>query len=113
MPRGKWHRPEEIPTFIDEIGQRQRNIVWPDPLVNSRGIDAFLWKGAERPTRVQRIGAWLIGLFELGLGLQGLIWAIEKRSFLFGLVSIVVLIMGARSFRAGFRVHQDRRSHRD
>ena len=30
---------------IEAIKAKQRNTVWPDTMVNSRGVDAFLWRG--------------------------------------------------------------------
>jgi hypothetical protein len=48
--------------YQKEIDNKQRNIVWPGPLVNSRGVDEFFWKGSPSPTMVQRISAWLFGL---------------------------------------------------
>ena len=48
--------------YLKDIDNKQRNIIWPGPLVNSRGVDEFFWKGSPRPTMVQRIAAWLFGL---------------------------------------------------
>ena len=52
---------------IEEIKAKQRNTAWPDTIVNSRGVDEFLWKGSSDAPLVQRIGAWIFGLtFVLG-----------------------------------------------
>ena len=62
--------------FIDDIRRSQRNVVWPDPVVNSRSVDEFLWKGSASPTLVQRIGAWLFGVSLIGPGAGCVIVAI-------------------------------------
>ena len=47
----------KLDTFIADVERKQKNVVWPDPLVNSRGVDQFFWRGCPNPTVVQRIGA--------------------------------------------------------
>jgi hypothetical protein len=48
--------------MIQEMRDKQSNLLWPQTLKNSRGIDGFLVRGSPNPTLVQRIAAWLIGL---------------------------------------------------
>jgi hypothetical protein len=57
----------ELEAFIADVERRQRNVVWPDPLVNARSVDQFFWSGSPSPTGVQRVAAWLIGLIFIGL----------------------------------------------
>jgi hypothetical protein len=45
--------------FLKEIENNQRNVVWPGPLVNGRGVDEFFWKGSPNPTTVQRVATLL------------------------------------------------------
>lgn len=54
--------------FHQEVQERQRNLVWPDPARNSRMADVFLWRGSPQPTPVQRIAACLIGVTLIGIG---------------------------------------------
>ena len=90
--------------YLKEIGDKQRNIVWPGPLVNSRGVDEFLWKGSPNPTLIQRIAAWLFGLVFIGIAsvllyiawnLGGSAWAI------FGGGAILFLVFGVRHIWSG------------
>ena len=62
------HR-RHLDDFIDESKKRQRNIVFPDTVRNGRTVDAYLWKGNPDAPLVQRIGACLIGLFYMAVGL--------------------------------------------
>jgi hypothetical protein len=88
--------------FIDEIKARQRNIVWPDALVNSRAVDVFLWRGSSDAPLVQRIGAWLFGLLYLGFGV--VLWSIARREKLLPLavISAASFLLGAKIFLNGF-----------
>lgn len=52
-------RESDLEKFIEEVEGKHRNIVWPDPLVNSQTVDRFFCKGSPNPTVVQRIAAWL------------------------------------------------------
>jgi hypothetical protein len=54
--------------FIESIKAKQRNTVWPDTLINSRGVDEFLWKGSPDPSLVQRLAAFIFGLTFVLLG---------------------------------------------
>jgi hypothetical protein len=33
------------PDSTQDLRQTQRNVIWPDPLRNSRAVDVFLWRG--------------------------------------------------------------------
>jgi hypothetical protein len=63
-------RRRNLDNFIHEAKNRQRNIVFPDTVRNARSIDAYLWKGNPNAPLVQRVGACLIGLFFIGIGLM-------------------------------------------
>jgi hypothetical protein len=97
----------DLHKLIEDYREKQRNIVWPDPLINATRADRFLWNGSPNPTRVQRVASWLVGsvLFAQGLSLFG--WAIRERAS-FGSVLILVSLAsaftfgGIRIFRNGF-----------
>ena len=92
-----------------EIEARQRNIGWPDSVVNGRRVDEFLWKGSPNPTVVQRIGACLFGLAYLAAG-SVMFWAAqEERLWLLIMISVGVILFGARLFRNGIRVIKQRK----
>jgi len=93
--------------LIEEVRGRQRNTVWPDTMINGSAVDAFLWKGSPHPTLVQRIGAWIFGLFFVLMGIV-LIGAIEQRGpdpgrWLGVVLAFAFIALGGRVFRNGFR----------
>lgn len=91
-------RPEfQRQKLIEEIKAKQSNILWPDAMKNSRGVDEFLWKGAPNAPLVQRIGAWIFGIFFLMAGVSFLDVAYEKHDPL-------ILLMGLAFFGVGIRV---------
>jgi hypothetical protein len=55
--------------YLDRVERRQKNIVWPDPIVNSRAVDKFLWRGIPNPSFVQRVAAWLFGMCYIVIGI--------------------------------------------
>src|SRR5258708_4652298 len=102
------HR-RKLDNLIDEPRARQRNIVFPDTVQNGRAVEVFLWKGSPNPTRVQRIAAWLFGLWFIGLGLACSPLAALARDegdwFGFGamiLISPFGVLVGITTFRNGF-----------
>ncbi len=94
--------------LIEEIRARQRNTVWPDLLINNRGVDAFLWKGSRDAPLVQRIAAWLFGLFFLAAGVAFLDIAYERQSVIPIVMSILFFLIGGRVFFNGFRRRKSR-----
>jgi len=102
------HEHEPDP-FIDEIRAKQRNVVFPDTVRNGRSVDAFLWFGSPNPTRVQRMGAWLVGSAFVCLGLPFIFIAARARDagdwagyWLVLLISLAFVLLGIRIFRNGF-----------
>ena len=101
---------KNLDTFLDETRASQRNIVFPDTVRNGRSVDAFFWNGSSNPPLVQRIAAWMFGLFFLavGLGFAGLaVGAIHEddswiESGILALISLAVVLIGIRVFRNGF-----------
>jgi hypothetical protein len=88
---------------IEEVRAKQRNTVWPDTIRNSRSVDAFFWKGSPDAPLVQRIGAWIFGLTFILVGLGWVDVAYERRSPVFGVLSIVWFAVGGKVFLNGFR----------
>lgn len=97
------HEPDE---FIDEIRSKQRNIVFPDTVRNERGLYDFLWNGTPDPPMVQRIGAWMMGLFLVIAGLFPALMAPGGGNWIdYGvmlLISLPLIAAGIRIFRNGF-----------
>jgi len=69
MKPARPHHQEGHAELLAEVESRQRNIVWPDTMRNSRGMDELLWKGSLTATKVQRVGIAVWGLLFLSLGL--------------------------------------------
>ena len=103
--------------FIDETRASQRNIVFPDTVRNARSVDMFLWRGSPNPTLVQRIGAWMIGLWLMGMGMLlinlavrpyvGAIDAVKRSEALPPMILLMIpsaafVVGGVRVFRNGF-----------
>lgn len=85
--------PEEV---ISEVKKRQENLIWPSPLVNSKGVDGLLWKGDPDAPLVQRIGAVL---FASAFGLIGIVFvgiAWEQRSFGSWLFAAALFLLAIR-----------------
>ena len=102
--------PKKVNEFISETDSRQKNVMWPGPVVNASKVDAFLWHGSANPTFVQRIGAWIFGGQFLVVGLV-LLWIAIHDSrftadttgrFFLSLLSLGALSLGVRIFRNGF-----------
>src|SRR5579862_9565643 len=97
------HKPD--PSHLEEeIRARQENIVWPGPLVNSRGVDEFLWKGSPNPTVIQRIAAWIFGLTFIGMAfaLLALAWNLGGTAIvIFGGGALFSLALGVRHCWSG------------
>jgi hypothetical protein len=92
--------------LIEETKARQRNIVFPNTVRNSRNVDAFLWRGSPDAPLVQRMGAWIFGIFFILCGVCFLEFAREKRSWAVLVFSLVVFLLGGKVFLNGFRRHK-------
>jgi hypothetical protein len=97
---------DEQSKFIEGMRARQRNIVWPDTLINGRFVDRFFLKGSPNPTLVQRIAAWVVGVSFFLAGVLYLSVAKGERSLLCLVVSYGIILLGGLIFRNGFRRHQ-------
>jgi hypothetical protein len=87
---------EQIPKLIEDIRAKQKNVVWPNPLRNSRGVDELLWRGSSKATPVQRIGIALFGFCYLILAIAMIGIGKEDGSIAFYVVGIAMLLLGAR-----------------
>ena len=98
--------PESPQQVLESVKSKQRNTVWPEPLVNSRNVDEFLWKGASDALLVQRVGACLFGMTFVLIGVGWFAAGYAKDWWLFCLLSIVWFFVGVRIFLNGFRKHR-------
>jgi hypothetical protein len=58
-----------IEKLVDEVKHKQSNVTYPDVLLNARNVDALLWKGSHRVTKIQRVGVLLLSLAFLLVGI--------------------------------------------
>lgn len=84
---------EQLRSSVEKV---QRNTLWPDTLDNSREVTVFLWGGYKRPKLVQRIGALLFGLTYFTFGIAIFAQALNKRSVVAGVLSLLWFLLGIR-----------------
>jgi hypothetical protein len=72
-------------------------------MINSRGVDEFLWKGSPDAPFVQRIAAWVFGVFFVLGSIAWLDAAFERHSVIVGVLSIAWFLVGGKVFLNGFR----------
>ena len=88
---------------VEELKARQRNLIWPDALINSRSVDEFLWRGAPDAPLIQRVTAWLFGLAFIAVGIALIVAAYEKHFIIVGVLSIAWFLVGGRVCLNGVR----------
>lgn len=87
---------------LEEVRAKQRNLIWPQTVINGRAVDVFFWRGSPNPTLSQRVAAFLFGTVLLVYGLITLSVARADHSLLWMFVAWGIILMGARAFRNGF-----------
>jgi len=109
MSNGEHEPDQNLDDFIDETCSCQRNIVFPDTFRNVRSVDVFFLRGSPNPTVLQRIGAWLVGMTLVGLGLVFLTLAARRRDeghwidfWIMIMISLAFVWLGTTTFRNGF-----------
>ena len=96
--------------IIEDIEDKQRNTVWPDAMINSKGVDEFLWKGSPDAPLVQRIEAWIFGSLFILIGLGWAAAAYERHWLPIAVLSIAWFLIGGKVFLNGFRKRRPQRS---
>jgi len=105
-------KPVNSERLIERIKVKQKNTVWPGPLINSRGVDEFLWKGSADAPLVQRIGAWIFGLTFIVIGIGIVDVGYRKQSWWDIVFSVVWFLLGGKVFLNGFKRHKTKASKR-
>jgi hypothetical protein len=77
-------------------------VILPESLNTSRAGDKFIWRGGTEAPMVQRIGVWVIGLLIIAAGGFSLDYARRGGSFFGRVVSLTMVLLGAKIFRNGF-----------
>jgi hypothetical protein len=84
--------------FHDELARKQRNVVWPDTMINGSRVDRFLWDGSPDATVVQRVGAGIFGSFFFLSSFMFLAFAVRERVVFLLLFAIFWLLIGWKIF---------------
>jgi hypothetical protein len=106
MPEKHKRDAEHLAAFINKVRTKQQNVVWPGPLQNGRSIDDFLWKGSSHPPLVQRLGAWLIGVWSFMVGLFVLAITLQAKLWVWTFLGIGCMLLGGRIIFNGFGGHR-------
>jgi hypothetical protein len=96
-------RKKELNSCIEDLEARQRNLIWPDVLRGGRSVDEFLWKGAREAPLVQRIGAVVLALAYVMVGLAFVSMSLEQGKWFIGAFAAIL-------FHRGWLVHPQRAS---
>jgi hypothetical protein len=86
---------KELDSYIESVKDRQKNILWPDVLRGGRSVDEFLWKGARDAPLVQRIGAVILGLTYILIGVAFAGMALEQGKWFIGAAVPIIFGLGA------------------
>ena len=96
--------------LLEDVERRQRNTLWPDAMVNSSSVDALLWKGSPKATKVQRVGMVVWGLTFLSLGVFFVfVLAPEQHSPMMAILGLFGLALGTRITFNAFKRPQKRK----
>jgi hypothetical protein len=97
--------------LVGDIERRQRNITFPDAMLNSSNADDLMWHGSPRITKVQRVGVGLFGIAFLmaSVGLGNIM--VQDRAWPALVVSTGFAYVGYRLLRNSIR-KSDRTDHR-
>lgn len=89
---------------LEYVERKQRNTLWPDAMVNSSSVDALLWKGSPKATKLQRVGIAIWGLTFLSLGAFFVfVLASEQHSLMAAVIGLFGLALGTRITFNAFR----------
>ena len=97
MKQEQAHHDQPHTVLLEEVERRQRNTLWPDAMVNSGSVDALLWKGSPKATKVQRVGIVIWGLFFLSIGIC-LLSMVHQRD------DVIMAVVGVFSSSVGVKI---------
>lgn len=89
--------------FIEDARIRQSNTLWPDAMINSSSVDALLWKGSPKATKVQRVGIAIFGLTFALLGVIFELIASQKHKLFDALLGLLFLALGIKLLLNAFK----------
>jgi hypothetical protein len=88
---------ENFRDWLQNVRAKQRNILWPDTMINGRSADRVILKGSAGAPLIQRVGARLFGCLSMGYGLVLVQMAQEKERN-------SILIFAAICFAFGIKI---------
>jgi hypothetical protein len=94
---------EKLDSLIESVRSSQRSTVWPDVLRGGRSVDELLWKGRRDAPMVQRIGAVILGVAYLLVGLAFFGMALEQGSWFIAASVPIIFGVGAWFIRNAMR----------
>ena len=89
--------------LIEDVRERQQNVIWPRAMINSNSVDSLLWKGSLNASKVQRVGIGIWGLAFLCVGAVCELGAYEKRGLFLAFFGLPWLALGTRIFLNAFK----------
>jgi len=91
----------ELDRIRKESEAKQRGIVWPDMLRQSRSIDKFLWRGDRKAKPIQRAALVLYSMMFLLMALVGstVAWKLDDDWGLRAIFGALACLFGAVSVR--------------
>ena len=101
-------RKKEVREFLAE----QRNVARSETLLRSHGAEEPLFKGSPNAPLVQRIGAFVFGLFFILAGVVFLTLGFQRYSLILGLFAIGWFLVGGRVLWNAFRRPEAKSSNR-
>ncbi|MGD0628661.1 MAG: hypothetical protein ABR987_04880 [Terracidiphilus sp.] len=90
-------------TLIEDVRTKQGNTLWPDAMANSSSVDALLWKGSPKATKIQRIGIAIWGLAFVCIGAACDLGAYEKHELPLMFFGILWLALGTKLVLNAFK----------
>jgi len=101
----KRHNQESLQGLTDDLRSKQDNLIWPNALVNQKGVDAFLLNGSLNPTPVKRVAAWLMGVMFMAPGMITL-FAWKQLPWFVIVLALGTVALGIRIFINGCRARK-------
>jgi fructose-1,6-bisphosphatase/inositol monophosphatase family enzyme len=94
---------KELDDYIESVKASQKNTIWPDVLRGGRSVDELLWKGARDAPLVQRIGAVILALAYVMVGLAFVSMSVEQGKWFIGAFAALLFIAGGWFIRNALR----------
>lgn len=82
---------KELDSYIESVKASQRNTTWPDLLRGGRSVDEYLFKGARNAPLVQRIGAIVLGLSFVMIGVATVDFAYQQREWFISALAVIFI----------------------